>query len=416
MSETGVKNNNKPDGSRKVIYLMEYPIDLPGGGQMSTRTLCEGIIAGAEEMRDPKRTIWEPIVICPALLTHKAEDYPFRILEYKALENREDALIPRLINFAGRIRHFARLIRQEKPDLIHVSMSESLLTYGFSRLLPGLSKYPFIYTDRGLCYGYRRHTKLLMRAILKKSEGMICTTQYNKDLWVKEEMIRSEKRLLNITVIPNTISEVFSRYEEGKRELMRKRFGLSKEDFVVGFAGRISEEKDWGFVPVLVKALKEAGVSFKVALVISVYEKQDTAIAAEIRKGITDSIGGDALIYMQDLSQEEISDYYYMLDVFVMSSMFESFGKAAVEAMSRKCPVVSTSVGGLKEVVGKEENLYTKNDLSRFTDRIKRLSEDKDELERDREFFYQRYLDNYTLKKHIQKHVALYDDIVEGNT
>lgn len=416
MSETGVKNNNKPDGSRKVIYLMEYPIDLPGGGQMSTRTLCEGIIAGAEEIHDPKRTIWEPVVICPALLTHKAEDYPFRILEYKALENREDALIPRLINFAGRIRHFARLIRQEKPDLIHVSMSESLLTYGFSRLLPGLSKYPFIYTDRGLCYGYRRHTKLLMRAILKKSEGMICTTQYNKDLWVKEEMIRSEKRLLNITVIPNTISEVFSRYEEGKRELMRKRFGLSKEDFVVGFAGRISEEKDWGFVPVLVKALKEAGVSFKVALVISVYEKQDTAIAAEIRKGITDSIGGDALIYMQDLSQEEISDYYYMLDVFVMSSMFESFGKAAVEAMSRKCPVVSTSVGGLKEVVGKEENLYTKNDLSRFTDRIKRLSEDKDELERDREFFYQRYLDNYTLKKHIQKHVALYDDIVEGNT
>lgn len=416
MSETGVKNNNKPDGSRKVIYLMEYPIDLPGGGQMSTRTLCEGIIAGAEEIHDPKRTIWEPVVICPALLTHKAEDYPFRILEYKALENREDALIPRLINFAGRIRHFARLIRQEKPDLIHVSMSESLLTYGFSRLLPGLSKYPFIYTDRGLCYGYRRHTKLLMRAILKKSEGMICTTQYNKDLWVKEEMIRSEKRLLNITVIPNTISEVFSRYEEGKRELMRKRFGLSKEDFVVGFAGRISEEKDWGFVPVLVKALKEAGVSFKVALVISVYEKQDTAIAAEIRKGITNSIGGDALIYMQDLSQEEISDYYYMLDVFVMSSMFESFGKAAVEAMSRKCPVVSTSVGGLKEVVGKEENLYTKNDLSRFTDRIKRLSEDKDELERDREFFYQRYLDNYTLKKHIQKHVALYDDIVEGNT
>ncbi|HAV00730.1 MAG TPA: hypothetical protein DCW47_06005, partial [Lachnospiraceae bacterium] len=194
MSETGVKNNNKPDGSRKVIYLMEYPIDLPGGGQMSTRTLCEGIIAGAEEIHDPKRTIWEPVVICPALLTHKAEDYPFRILEYKALENREDALIPRLINFAGRIRHFARLIRQEKPDLIHVSMSESLLTYGFSRLLPGLSKYPFIYTDRGLCYGYRRHTKLLMRAILKKSEGMICTTQYNKDLWVKEEMIRSEKR------------------------------------------------------------------------------------------------------------------------------------------------------------------------------------------------------------------------------
>ena len=432
MRESSVSGKkNKPKGDkRKVLYLMEYPIDLPGGGQMSTRTLCEGLRTiceqiGTEEMirsekrpdrRDPgitpKRTIceqigaWEPVVICPGLLTKKAEDYPFRVLEYKALENREDALIPRLVNLAGRIGHFARLIRQEKPDLIHVSMSESLLTLGFSRLLPGVSRYPFIYTDRGLCYGYRRHTKLLMRAILRKSKGMICTTRYNRELWLKEELP------ISITVIPNTISEVFSRYEEGKRELMRKRFGLSEEDFVIGFAGRISEEKDWDLVPVLVKALTEAGVSFKVALVISVYEKQDNAIAARIRRGITDCIGEDALIYMQDLSQEEMSDYYYIPDVFVMSSMFESFGKAAVEAMSRKCPVVSTSVGGLKEVVGKEENLYTKEELYRFTDRIKRLAEDRDELLRDREYFYQRYLDNYTLRTHIERHIELYDAIV----
>ena len=48
--------------------------------------------------------------------------------------------------------------------------------------------------------------------------------------------------------------------------------------------------------------------------------------------------------------------------------MFESFGKAAVEAMSRKCAVLSTTVGGLKEVIGKEENLYTKETVDRFTD------------------------------------------------
>ena len=41
------------------------------------------------------------------------------------------------------------------------------------------------------------------------------------------------------------------------------------------------------------------------------------------------------MIYKQDLSQQEIADFYYLVDVFVMSSMFESFGKTAVEAMSR---------------------------------------------------------------------------------
>ncbi len=385
---------------KKVVYLMEYPIDLAGGGQMSTQTLCEGLIAAKAD--------WEPIVICPKLLKRKAEDYPFRVLEYKALENREDAMLPRLLNLTGRMRYFIRLIEEERPDLIHVSMSESLLTYGFVRWLPKLRKYPFIYTDRGLCYGYRKHTKFLMRRILKRSKGMICTTQFNRSLWLKEELP------INITVIPNTISRVFSVYETGKRESMRERFGLAKEDLVIGFAGRISEEKDWDLVPVLVKALKDADVDFKVALVISVYEKQDLAIAEGIKQRIVKSIGEEKLIYMQDLSQSEISDYYYMVDVFVMSSMFESFGKAAVEAMSRRCSVVSTTAGGLKEVVGKDENLYTRKELSRFTDRIKKLSSDRKELEADRDYFYERYKENYTLDTHVKKHISLYDSVTAG--
>ena len=117
---------------------------------------------------------------------------------------------------------------------------------------------------------------------------------------------------------------------------------------------------------------------------------------------------------MQDLSQKEISEYYYLVDIFVMSSMFESFGKAAVEAMSRKCSVISTNVGGLKEVIAKEENLYTKDTVKRFTDRVKYYCENKKELEKDREFFYKRYKDNYTIDANVSKHIALYNHILRN--
>ncbi len=382
---------------KKIVYLMEYPLDLPGGGQMSTETLCAGLLE--------YKTEWEPVVICPRLLNKKAADYPFEVMEYEALENREDALLTRLYNFIRRIGSFKKLIKKASPELIHVSMSESLLTYGFIRWLPSLKRIPFVYTDRGLCYGYRSHTKFLMRRILKHSSGMICTTGFNKGLWAKEELG------IPITVIPNTINKIFSVYDEDKRAMMRERFGLTGEELVIGFAGRISEEKDWPFVPVLVSSLKEAGISFKVALVISVYEDKDLKQVEDIKRGIITAIGEENLIYMQDLSQSEISDYYYMVDIFVMSSMFESFGKAAVEAMSRKCVLVSTSAGGLKEVIGKEENLYTKETVGRFVERVRRLSEDKEELAHDREFFYHRYLDNYTLEKHIERHADLYDSL-----
>lgn len=382
---------------RKILYLMEFPIDLPGGGQMSTWTLCEELCG----------TEFEPVVACPRLLTKTQADVPFRVAEYSSDENREKSRLRRLFNFFRRIGSFYRMIRAEKPDLIHVSMSESLITFGFLRCVGLFSAIPFVYTDRGLCYGYRRHSKACIMRTMKHAAKMICTTQYNKALWT------DAKIPCEIAVIPNTIDKAFEEFKEGKREEQRRKYGVLEDDFVIGFAGRISEEKDWPFVEQLVSALKRNGLQFKVALVLSVYEAQDALLVEEIKSGIIKEIGNENLIYMQDLSQVEIAEYYYLVDVFVMTSMFESFGKAAVEAMSRKCAVLSTRVGGLTEVIGKEENLYTKENLQKFTNRMKVLCEDQTALEGDREFFYRRYLNNYTKEVHVERHRALYRELLQ---
>lgn len=377
---------------------MEYPIDLPGGGQLSTQTLCEGLV---------KEGKYKPVVCCPKLLKNKPSDYCFDIVTYESDENREDTKLRRIINFLSRILSFKKIISQVKPDIIHVSMSESVITYGFLRCLGFFKRIPFVYTDRGLAYGYRAHSKFCIKQTLKHAGRLLTTTQFNKNLWLKENL------KCDITVIPNTISSAFDDFDAEKRKNEKLKLGLSNDDFVIGFAGRISEEKDWDFVPVLVKALSEAGINFKVALVLSLYEAGDKEYAEKIKKEITSSIGEDNLIYRQDLSQKEIADFYYMVDVFVMSSIFESFGKTAVEAMSRKCSVLSTSVGGLSEVIGKEENLYTKDNVEKFVTRMKQLSESRDEVAKDGEFFYKRYKENYTIEKNVERHTAVYDSLIE---
>ena len=384
---------------KKILYLMEYPIDLPGGGQMSTQTLCDGIV----EMFGDKYT---PVVCCPSLLTKRAEDYDFRIVTYESDENREDTKLRRIVNFLRRIGSFKRIIKSEKPDLIHVSMSESLITFGFLRCLGFFARTPFVYTDRGLAYGYRKHSMTCIKATLKHAARLLTTTEFNKNLWSRENL------KCGINVIPNTISKAFNDYDNERRGNLRKEQGIADDEIVIGFAGRISEEKDWPFVPKLVEALSKTNVKFKVALVISVYEAGDMDQVNMVKSGIIDAIGEERLIYMQDLSQKEISDYYYLVDIFVMSSMFESFGKAAVEAMSRKCAVLSTTVGGLKEVIGKEENLYTKETVDRFTDRVQFYYGNREELDKDREFFYLRYKNNYTIEANVTRHVSLYDEVL----
>lgn len=376
----------------KVLYLMEFPIDLPGGGQMSTQTLCEGI-CGDE---------FTPVVACPKLLTKKESDYPFKLCTYQSDENREKNKVLRILNFLRRIGSFYRIIRSEKPDLIHVSMSESLITFGFLRCLGIFKKIPFVYTDRGLAYGYRTHSLKCILATMKRAYSMITTTHYNERLWL------DRKVSCPIRVIHNTISTAFDTYDDSMREKMRNRFSIEDGELVIGFAGRISEEKDWDFVPVLVEELHKGGVDFKVALVISVYEQQDEAIVADIKGKIAAVIGEENLIYQQDLSQAQIADYYYMVDIFVMSSMFESFGKAAVEAMSRKCCVLSTTVGGLTEVIGRDEDLYTKETVDKFVNRCRELKNNPELLNEERDYFYNRYHDNFMKDIHFEKHKELY--------
>ena len=397
---------------KKILYLMEYPIDLPGGGQMSTQTLCDGISAYRDHDSSVYRfddfddsLIFDPVVVCPELLTKSKEDYPFKIVTYPSDENRELSKTLRLRNFFSRIAWFKRIIRAEKPDVIHVSMSESLISFGFLRCLGFFSKTPFVYTDRGLCYGYRKHSKLCMKATLNKAKFMLTTTQFNKDLWLKENL------KCPIRVIPNTISSAFDAYDPDGRNRMRTRYGLKEDELCIGFAGRISEEKDWPCVPGLVKAIKDAGVDFKVALVLSVYEDRDEEIVKSIKTGISEVIGPDKLIYMQDLSQKEISDYYYMVDIFIMTSSFESFGKAAVEAMSRKCAVLSTAVGGLPEVIGSKEDLYDKENPSAFAERIKLLAGDEELMRARREYFYNRYKSLYTKEMNVLRHLELYREM-----
>ena len=381
---------------KTILYLMEYPIDLPGGGQESTKTLCEGLAAGGT---------YEPVVACPALLSTLPSDYSYRIVTYPSDENRELSKIRRISNFLARIRHFARIIRQVRPDLIHVMMSESIISFGALRVPGFFRNIPFIYTDRGLFFGYRKHSLMCIKETMKRAVCMITTTRFNADLW-------KDSISCPIRVVPNTISNAFAEYDPEARRKARQRYSIPDDTVVVGFAGRISEEKDWGKVPSVVAAIKEAGIKFKVALVLSVYEKRDEEIVASIKSGITASVGEAGLIYMQDLSQSEIADYYYLVDFFVMTSCFESFGKAAVEAMSRKCIVLSTAVGGLPEVIANTDDLYDINDLDKLTSRMKYLISHPDEAEAERGMFYSRYRDNYTPDKNIEGHIKIYDGIL----
>ncbi|MEO7485797.1 MAG: glycosyltransferase, partial [Ferruginibacter sp.] len=49
--------------------------------------------------------------------------------------------------------------------------------------------------------------------------------------------------------------------------------------------------------------------------------------------------------------QEQMEDILPIADLFLLTSEYESFGLAALEAMAAEVPVISTNAGGLPEII-----------------------------------------------------------------
>lgn len=362
-----------------IAYLLEYPIDLPGGAQMSTESLCNALILDGE---------FKPVVVCPKLLKKDAKDYSFDIITYEMGDKR-------IKNLLIRILAFRKILKRLKPDIVHIQMPESLITYGFA--FPLKNKKNVIFSDRGMYFGYRKHSMFVMKWILKKCGVMLTTTDLNKQLWTENTTIRPIKK------ISNTISERFLEFDESKRK---------HEGFVIGFAGRVCEEKNWPLVNVICEGCRKAGMNIKVDVVMSTFEDGDEKVVESVFEGLKSSLGSENVTLNLDYTQGQMADYYYGIDVFVMTSKFESFGKAAVEAMSRKCSVVSTDVGGLKEVIAREENLYSEDSINKCIGHIKELYEDRELLAKEQNYFYNRYLNTFSQKKCVEDHKMIYREII----
>lgn len=77
--------------------------------------------------------------------------------------------------------------------------------------------------------------------------------------------------------------------------------------------------------------------------------------------------------------RERIFDWLDSIDVYLQPSLTEGMPRATLEAMSRACPVVSTSVGGLKTIVDEEYRIVV-GDYHGLANKIRYITSYKENL------------------------------------
>lgn len=134
------------------------------------------------------------------------------------------------------------------------------------------------------------------------------------------------------------------------RAALRNQLGLPPGQVLVGCYGRIRAQKGTGdFVQAMLALLPDrADVT---ALVMGRATEQHQAYLAGLKDQVTEAGLADRILFLPEVSVDQMARWYGALDLYVAPQRWEGFGLTPLEAMSCGVPVVGTRVGAFEELL-----------------------------------------------------------------
>jgi glycosyltransferase involved in cell wall biosynthesis len=241
----------------------------------------------------------------------------------------------------------ARMIRVERPTILHTHTAKAGAVGRAAALLAGRSRPPIIvhtfhghvlrgYFGRFWTGFFRRLERLLARI----TDALVAVSPEVRDELVALGVAPASKfRVIRLGIELDT--RVSS--DGTARAETRRVMGIPEHRFVVGWIGRMTAVKRTDVVLHAFRALRDKGVD---AVLCMVGDGPD-------RVGV-EELAGELGIVRDCLFpgyQEEVGPFFAAFDVFVLPSGNEGTPVTAIEALASGCPVVASRVGGVPGVV-----------------------------------------------------------------
>lgn len=260
-----------------------------------------------------------------------------------------------------------RILRRVRPDLVHTNM-ETVLDGAISARLLGL---PHVLHYRGNTRDEPRLVfDLLTRVWTGLSNRVICISQLAAEIFTKRGHVNGVEAMYDPIPI--------DRYRRAVRsERVRVELGAGPDDLLVGTVARIHPRKD---LRTFLEACFRVAARLPRARFVVVggahdavevaYENELRALARERRLDGRLSFAGPRF---------DIPEVMRALDVFVLASRHEGFGRVVPEAMAADVPCVLSNEGALIELSlhGRAALLCSPEDPEAFAESICRVATDQ---------------------------------------
>lgn len=148
-----------------------------------------------------------------------------------------------------------------------------------------------------------------------------------------------------------------------QKNIIKSELGLTNSNIIVGTIGRIVPQKDY---PTLLNAFAafNSNVPHSKLIILG-----DGYLASEM-KLLTTKLKLDKNVLWLG-KKSKIQDYLNIMDMFVLSSIYEGFGLVLLEALSVGVPIVASNISAIPEVLGNDYPYLARvGDYSDFADKM----------------------------------------------
>ena len=252
-----------------------------------------------------------------------------------------DAVTPMAADAVNLVR-LLRLLRNRTFDLIH---SHGYRADIFALAMSKWFRVPLVST----CHGFTPNDARLRfycsldAFALRRFARVIAVSARMKD-----ELIAYGVDEARIRVVINAVAEVPAEDRLTTRASARASLGMGDDDFVLGYVGRLSQEKG---VAHLVDAFATVAAAHPNCRLLIVGDGPERAALEQQTRahGLTSRVIFAGF-------QGDTRESYSAMDAFVLPSLTEGTPMALLEAMGYRLPVVASAVGGVPAVLADREN------------------------------------------------------------
>ncbi len=263
--------------------------------------------------------------------------YKAQGIEAFSLETNHRSQFPRAVI------KLARFLRKNKIDIIQTHLYDASIVGMAAAMLARVKLRIFTGHHSQEIVSHKEHFQRNLHFWLDRfvirwlSQYIIAPSEQMKQSFIDNYSVAAEK----IAVVHHGFNFEIWQPSEDAREGIRKEFAL-KNKIVFGAMGRISWIKDYS---TLIKAFAVISTEFPEAVLMIVGAGDQTNL-----RHLVNSLSIEQKVVFTGW-RNDAPALFSAIDVFIHSSLAESFGMVIVEAMAMEKPVICTDVGIAREII-----------------------------------------------------------------